>query len=230
MQSKEADEVIRLLRRAISTIERVAEDCSQIEESTDLPKAFPVVAKWVPLVFKVLSSIRAHLKLRKAEQETQEDKDGYPELKQVAGECAGLAENLEKLFVAVTSTDTTPKIERYREAVGNGDRLEEVMTELISRVREVALVPLVSEDEVRELEQALAEVKQLPASLKEDAGGRNTFYNTSSGVQPIYLGKGNQNISTGSGAQITGNASNSRFIFQTRGEPEEEESKAGVRK
>lgn len=230
MQSKEASEVIRPLGRAISTIERTTEDSVQVHEATDLPKAFPVVSKWLPVVQKVLSSMRSQLKMRKADQETQEDKDGYPEMKQVAGECADLADRLEILYGAVASADATPRIERYSDAVGGGDRLEKVMRDLISRVAEVARAPLVSEDEIRELQEALAEVKQVPPSLEEDASGRYVFNNTGAGIQPVYLGKGNQNINSGGGPQITGDASKAQFYFGSAGVPKAEEPKGGVRK
>ncbi|KAH8667739.1 hypothetical protein BGZ61DRAFT_461099 [Ilyonectria robusta] len=125
---------------------------------------------------------------------------------------------MQDLFDTVSSDDSTPWIDRYREAVGSGDRLEEAMRELLDGIRDIAKVPLVSEDQIKELKEALKIVKRLPASLENRNGGY-TFTNSGSGIQPIHLGKGEQNINGGSGFQVTGKGAHSTVNYNSGQKP-----------
>ncbi|KAL1877365.1 hypothetical protein VTK73DRAFT_8660 [Phialemonium thermophilum] len=208
MQSPEANLIARSLGDVLTPIDKAIEYSEEIEEPTDLPEAFPGVAKHLPIVRAVLLSMRSYLKETKSDQETQETKDGYAELKKLASESILLAERLRKFFdIATSGQDVKSRMESYATEVSGGDRVEQVMAELLEVLRSGAKPPFAADEDVAKLAEALEAVKRLPASLKEQHGRGESYVNSGSGTQAIYRGKGNQNFNTGSGTQFTGNIS-----------------------
>ncbi|KAL6407167.1 hypothetical protein AUP68_09994 [Ilyonectria robusta] len=218
MPSASGKKAIRAIEDVASLLNTTVEDYTGIEEVPKLPEAFPVVAEYLPLVVGILSSIKSHLKQKKTAEETEADTDSYSDIKEAAEEWRSLAKHMQDLFDTVSSDDSTPWIDRYREAVGSGDRLEEAMRDLLDGIRDIAKVPLISEDQIKELKEALKIVKRLPASLENRNGGY-TFTNSGSGIQPIHLGKGEQNINGGSGFQVTGKGAHSTVNYNNGQKP-----------
>ncbi|KAJ3542658.1 hypothetical protein NM208_g1951 [Fusarium decemcellulare] len=202
MSIVKAKHVETSLEDAITSINRAVTTSSHIQKATDVPAAFKIVAKRLPLVSEILVSIKSHF---------AEHPDTYPDLRQMADDCRPFGRHLDELFEVAEPDDSKPLIERYRSEVGKGDKIEDVMKKLLIRIGDVVKVPLVSEDQLCELKAALKEVKNAPPSL-EDAQSGHIFNNNSNGIQPIHLGEGHVNISHGSGPQIN-SASGGHFHF-----------------
>lgn len=217
MPSASGIKAIRAIEDVASLLDTTVKDYTDIEEVPKLPETFPVVAGYLPLVVGILSSTRSHLKQKKTAEETEADTESYADIKGAAEEWRPLAKHLQGLFDTVSSDDSTPWIDRYREAVGSGDRLEEAMRELLDGIRDIAKVPLVSEDQIKELKEALKIVKRLPASLESINGGY--MFNNSNGIQPIHLGKGEQNINAGNGFQVTGKGAHNTVNYNNGQKP-----------
>ncbi|KPM41907.1 hypothetical protein AK830_g4616 [Neonectria ditissima] len=211
MPSTEANKAISSLGGVISPINGTIECFPDIQNDTNLPKAFSTVFGHLPLVSDILSSMRLQLRQKKADEETQDDKESYLQMKKTFDECLIPAQRLEELFGAVTSDDPTPWIERYREAVNGGSRLETAMVDLLSRLAKVTKPPFVGENNLAALDEALDEVKALPPTLKEEPVPTHVFHNHGNGIQPIHLGRGHVNINSGSAPQFTGDTSGGTF-------------------
>ncbi|KAH7131105.1 hypothetical protein EDB81DRAFT_807929 [Dactylonectria macrodidyma] len=211
MVSPAAKKVIKAIEKFLGPIDRAIRDQDDVAEGIKLPEAFPAVAAYLPLVNKIFSSITSHLQAKSASEETEDDKERYSEIKDAVEELSPLAARLEDLFDTTTSEEPTPWLERYKTAVDDGDRLETVMRNLLSGIREFAKAPLVSDDEVNELQEAIKAVKALPASLADDKGGSHSFVNSGSGIMGIHLGKGEQNWNTSTGFQVTGKGSHVNY-------------------
>ncbi|KAK7428029.1 hypothetical protein QQZ08_005460 [Neonectria magnoliae] len=211
MPSTEANKAISSLGGVLSPISGAIECFPDIQNDVNLPKAFSVIFGHLPLISDILSSMRLQLRQKKADEETQDDKDAYLKMKKTFDECHVPAQRLEELFGAVTSDDRTPWIDRYREAVNGGSRIETATVDLLCRLGKVAKPPLVNEDKFTSLKEALDEVKALPPTLKEEPEPSHVFHNHGNGIQPIHLGRGNVNINSGGAPQFTGDTSGGTF-------------------
>jgi len=190
------DDATRALQRAVAS-------CAAVQDVKGLPEAFPVVANRLPILPRLLESIEMYLK---SGQESNETKEKYSAVHQLAEECRTQARYLEDLFGAVTATKhDMPAMERYRKAVSDGEgmRIESVLKDLLEQAIDVAVEPFVGDDVNKELQETLNEIAALKPSLKEQAGGHTTLNNYSSGNQFQHSGQGDQNHCSG-GIQITG--------------------------
>ncbi|KAF7558279.1 hypothetical protein G7Z17_g119 [Cylindrodendrum hubeiense] len=219
MPSAATKKTIKEIERRISSIETTIEKVNEVEQGTTLPQAFPVVAGYLPLVVKVLSSIVSHLKEKESAEETEDDKESYLEMKAAAEEWRSLVERLDDLFDTIPSEDSSAWVDRYREAVGSDDRLEEVMRALLSGIRDIAKVPLVNEDEIKDLQEALKVVKRLPPSLEDGGKTGQNFINNGPGIMPIHLGKGELNVNSGPGFMVTGKGAHSTVNYNGQKPP-----------
>ncbi|KAJ4267014.1 hypothetical protein NW762_003112 [Fusarium torreyae] len=190
------------LEDAITSISRAVNTSNDIDKATDVPPAFKIVAKRLPLVSEILVSFKSSF---------VQCPDIFPDLRQMADDCRSLGRDLDDIFDITKPDDSKPFIERYRSAVGQGDKIEDVMKSLLMRIGDIAKVPLVSKDQLNELKAALKEVRNAPPSLEDPKSG-HIFNNNSNGIQPIHLGEGHVNISHGSGPQIN-SASGGNFHF-----------------
>ncbi|KAK7422691.1 hypothetical protein QQX98_001479 [Neonectria punicea] len=207
-------QALRQLETATFVLSRAIESCGTVGDNADIPKAFPAVGKRLPLLAEILRSIQAHLKSTTAEAD--QTKDLYPDIKQLADECYQQIPHLQALFDTISTTeDSIKKIEQYRKAVqgGGGKRVEKVMIDLLDGVSLVAVEPLVSEEQIKMLQEALDEMKKLPPSLAdEDPSGGTVLYNYGPGNQFYHGGKGHQNHCSG-GFQVTGDNSGARYTY-----------------
>ncbi|PCD46473.1 hypothetical protein AU210_001879 [Fusarium oxysporum f. sp. radicis-cucumerinum] len=207
-------QALRALETTIFVLGQAIESCCIAESAPDIPKAFSIVAKHLPIVEQVFSSARNHLKSSK--EETEQLKELYPVVKHVSDEGCGQLRSIENLFDTVTQDGE--KMERYASAVksGDGKKVETIMVELLTNASLVAVDPLVSQDNIETLQRALEEVKKLPPSLEEDRSAGVVLNNSGSGNQFYHGGRGNQNHCSG-GFQVNGdnqNASSVCIIFQ----------------
>ncbi|RYP81457.1 hypothetical protein DL769_001970 [Monosporascus sp. CRB-8-3] len=211
-------QVLRSLDEAAYAFKRTIKSCDAIQDVAGLPEAFPVVAKRLSVLVALLESMKTYLETG---QETQEIKEKYTAVYQLAEVSRKQAGYLQDLFVAVTAAnDAVPKLERYRKAVADGDgtRIESVLKDLLERAVNVAVAPLVGDDLIKELQEALEEVAALKPSLKEDPKGAVTLNNYSEGSQFYHGGKGNQNHCSG-GIQITGDSATNNITSDNKSRP-----------
>lgn len=225
MPSSEAKSLLNSLGRAALPIASIIEDLEDSPLPADLPKAFPGVAKWLPSLSKACTTLKDAIRAKKSEEESPEDKETYRSQSKLVDECVPLANQLQTYFSSVTADEDknlAARLERYKGRVqeeAEGRRAETIMQEILERFLQVVVTISVGESEElrRLLQDAVKEVKGLPASLETTARppkGSYHFHNSGSGVQPIHLGeRGVQQIKAGSGPQINGNSSNAQFNF-----------------
>ncbi|KAF4340920.1 hypothetical protein FBEOM_5156 [Fusarium beomiforme] len=201
---------LRALDTTIFVLGQAIESCCIVKDASDIPKAFCTVAKHLPVVEQVFSSVRSVLKLSK--EETDQMKELYPVIKHVADNGCGQLRSMENLFDAVIQDGE--KMERYASAVNNGDgkKVETIMVELLTNASLVAIEPLVSQEDIKTVQGALEEVKKLPPSLEEDRSAGVVLNNSGSGNQFYHGGRGNQNHYSG-GFQVNGDNQNARYTY-----------------
>ncbi|KAI4861170.1 hypothetical protein F4820DRAFT_434583 [Hypoxylon rubiginosum] len=197
-------QVIRALKTATYNFTNAVNSCNDIQDIADLPEAFSVISKHLPVVSQTLNLMSQNLENG---EETPEIKEKYTAVYQLAEMCREQADYLQDIFAAVTAVEgATERLEQYRDAVNGADdtRIESAMQNLLKQAVNVATVPLVDEDLVKQLQIARQEVAALRPSLKEDNKGRVMLINKAGGTQFYHGGKGHQNHCSG-GIQITGN-------------------------
>jgi N-terminal domain on NACHT_NTPase and P-loop NTPases len=209
-------DVVRALGKAIDPLKRAITTSEGVEEPPGLPKAFPVVAERLPIALKVLTCIQTNLELKKTDQEIQSVQDAFLETIHAAGECTTLAGRLEDLFAEVEGSedDITTKMNRYRSAVGSDDTIEKVMKNLLGLLVQLAKAPPMSAEDLKELKEALEEVRKLPASLDTEARMGPTLNNYGNGIQLGHFGTGHQNLNSAGGVQLTGNNSHATLNYK----------------
>ncbi|KAK4235191.1 hypothetical protein C8A03DRAFT_36976 [Achaetomium macrosporum] len=182
------DDAAYALKKTEKSFKRTEKTDAVIGDFKGLPDAFPVVAKRVPVLPKLLDSIEAYIS---AEKETQEAKERYAGVGKLAKSCQREAAYLHDLFSAVTDPDEdVPKLERYRQAVadGNGKRIETVLKDLLEKALQAVAPPLIDGKLVKELQEAFEEVSKLKPSLKEEPKGAVTLISNGSGSQFYHGG------------------------------------------
>ncbi|RKK31548.1 hypothetical protein BFJ66_g15798 [Fusarium oxysporum f. sp. cepae] len=203
-------QALRALETTIFVLGLAIESCCIAEGNPDIPKAFSIVAKHLPVAEQVFSLARTYLKQSK--EETEQVRELYPVVKHVADESCEQLRSIENLFDTVTQDGE--KAERYVSGVksGDGKKVETIMVELLTNASLMAVEPLVNQDNVKTLQGALEEVKKLPPSLKEDRSVGVVLNNSGSGNQFYHGGRGNLNHCFG-GFQVSGDNRNARYTY-----------------
>ncbi|KAF5686271.1 hypothetical protein FCIRC_2989 [Fusarium circinatum] len=206
-------QALRALETTIFVLGQAIDSCCIAEDPPDVPRAFSIVAKHLPVINQVFSSARTYLKQSK--DEAEEIKELYSDIKHVADSGCGQLRSIENLFDTVTQDGE--KMERYATAIKNGDgkKVETIMVELLTNTSLVAVEPLVSQDDIKILQGALEEVKKLPPSLEEDRSAGVVLNNSGSGNQFYHGGRGNQNHCSG-GFQVNGDNQNARYTYEEK--------------
>ncbi|VUC34384.1 unnamed protein product [Clonostachys rosea] len=215
------EDVIRLFKRATT------EYCDKIQEQPDLHEAFPVVAKDISFLHKVLEEI--HSLLGPDAEEPQEIKERYAQIKFVADELCKPIKYIADLYESVCDVKAENRANAYRKAIrqcGN-KRIEKIMLEMLERAAEITVTPLVGADQVKQLQLAIEQIKNLPSSLEEDEiVGSFTMNNYGSGTQLHHGGKGNQNHCTG-GFNVNGTNNGATYNLVPDREPKEKKADEG---
>ncbi|KAF5984632.1 hypothetical protein FCOIX_2521 [Fusarium coicis] len=211
-------QALRALETSIFVLGQATDSCCIAEDAIDVPRAFFIVEKHLPVVERVFSSVRTYLKQSK--EETEQTKELYSVIKHVGDGGCGQLRSIEHLFDTVTQDGE--KMERYASAVKSGDgrKVETIMLDLLTNVSLVALDPLVSQDNIETLHGALEEVKKLPPSLEEDRSAAVVLNNSGSGNQFYHGGRGNQNHCSG-GFQVNGDNQNARYTYADKAKANE---------
>lgn len=196
-------EVIGLISGVIAIIEAAKTIYDAAADTKGQPEEFRQVATRLPLVIGLLDNAKGRVpKLDATEQEA---------LETILLSCEDKAESLGKLFRRVVRKDDDKWYERYKKAVvaiTKGKKVESLMEEILKDVQVIVcdkLKDITTSDQVKELGEAIKEMKELPSSLAEEMGSVNQNQNHSGsgdnimhkGSGSIYAGKAHHNQPTG---------------------------------
>ena len=192
MSGAEAGFVVGLISGVISIIEATRTVYDAVKDAEGQPEAFRQVAARLPLVITVLHSVekRTHT----LDQTAQEA------LEPILESCKAKAENLKKIFQKFIRKDDDKWYDRYKKALstlGKGDKVECLMEGILKDIQVLACERLkgtATETELKEIEEAIKQMDEMPSSLQEETGG----------VTQNHQGSGNNNANTGRGAQHNG--------------------------
>jgi hypothetical protein len=201
MSGAEAGLVVGLISGVISIIEATKTVYDAAKDAKGQPEAFRQVAARLPLVNEILRNAKGRIqKLNETKQEA---------LEPIIESCEAKAKSLNKLFWKVARKDDDKWHDRYKKAVatvGKGSKVESLMGEILKDVQVIACEKLegtATSAQVKELEEAIKEMKEMPSSFEGEAmsvvqthsgSGDNIGH---SGSGNIYAGKSHHNQNTG---------------------------------
>lgn len=199
--------VVGLVASVIGIIDGVKTVWDAVKDPKGQPEAFRQVAARLPLVLSILEKAKSEAK--KLDEAAQED------LEKVLESCKEKAEKLNKIFKKVLPGDEDGRLGRYRKAVSapfKGGRVEELMEGILRDAQLIVtdkLIGVATEEQVKELLDAIKEMKEMPSSLNDETGSVSQTH-SGSGHNIANTGPGNTNNiqSGGSGSQynIAGSA------------------------
>jgi hypothetical protein len=167
MSGAEAGFAIGLISGLISIIEATKTVYDAARDAKGQPEAFRQVAARLPVVVEILQSAKRRAQnLNEMEQEA---------LEPVIESCEAKAESLNKLFRKVIQKDDDKWYDRYKKAiatVAKGSKVESLMGEILKDVQVIACEKLeatATSAQVKELEAAIKEMKEMPSSLTDKA-------------------------------------------------------------
>ena len=192
----EAGTVIGLISGVISIIEATNTVYDAAKDAKGQPEAFRQVAARLPLVNEIL---------HRAKESTQSvDESAREALKPILESCKAKAGNLEKVFQEVLRKDDDKWYDRYKKAIrtlGKGDRVECLMEGILKDIQVLVcekLMGTTTDTQLKELEDAINEMNEMPPSLPDEA--RSVIQTHSgSGDNIGHIGPGTMNIHKGSG-------------------------------
>ena len=201
MSGAEAGSIVSFISGVISIIEATKTVYDAAKDAKGQPEAFRQVAARLPLVIEILRSAE--------EKAAALDKAAQGALETILESCEAKAEILNKLFRRVVRKDDDKWHDRYKKAigtVGKGRKVESLMGEILMDVQVIAgkkLVGTATDAQLKKLEEAIKEMKEMPSSLTDEAGtvvqthsggGDNIAH---SGPGNIYAGDSHHNQNTG---------------------------------
>lgn len=148
--------------------------------------------------------------LHKAKERTQTlDETAQEALEPTLESYKTKAKKLEKMFRKVVRTDDDKWYDRYKKAVGTlgkQGRVEGLMEGMLKDIHVIAcerLMGTATGAQVKEIEAAIKEMKEMPSSLTDEAGNVSQTHSGSgnnighSGSGNIYAGDSHHNQNTG---------------------------------
>jgi hypothetical protein len=164
----EAGTVVGLISGVISIIDVTKTIYDAAKDAKGQPEAFRQVAARLPLVRELLQrAIGGTQKLNETEQEA---------LELILQSCEERVESLNKLFRRVIRKDDDKWYNRYRKAIATvtkGKKVESLMREILEDIQVIACEKLegtATSAQIKELEQAIKEMREMPSSLTDEAG------------------------------------------------------------
>ncbi|KAI9674629.1 MAG: hypothetical protein M1829_003711 [Trizodia sp. TS-e1964] len=191
MSGAEAAFVVGLISGVISIIEATKTVYDAAKDAKGQPEVFRQVAARLPLVIEILHS---------AEKKTQTlDETAQEALEPILESCKAKAENLKKIFQKVIRKDDDKWHDRYKKAlgaIGKGDKVECLMEGILKDTQVLAserLMGTATEAQVKEIEEAIKQMNEMPSSLPDQAGSQT--HSGSGDNIGIFGGSGSVNIS-----------------------------------
>jgi F0F1-type ATP synthase delta subunit len=201
MSGAEAAFVVGLISGVISIIEATKTIYDAAKNAKGQPEAFRQVAARLPLVIEILHSTEAKARALK---ETAQDP-----LEHILKSCKAKAEKLQEIFQKVIRKDDDKWYNRYKRALstlGKENKVEALMGEILKDVQVIACEKLegtANNAQLKKLEEAIKEMKEMPSSLIEEAGTVAQTHSGSgdnighSGSGNIYAGDSHHNQNSG---------------------------------
>lgn len=189
MSGAEARFVIGLISGVISIIEATKTAYDAAKDAKGQPEVFRQVAARLPLVIEILYSVEERIHTL---DETVQDA-----LEPIMESCKAKAENLMKIFQKVIRKDDDNWYDRYKKALRKGDKVECLMEGILKDIQVLACEKLkgtATETQVKEIEEAIKQMNEMPSFLQDETGG----------ITQNHQGSGNNNGNTGRGAQHNG--------------------------
>ncbi|KFY66621.1 hypothetical protein V496_01972 [Pseudogymnoascus sp. VKM F-4515 (FW-2607)] len=192
MSGAEAAFVVGLISGVISIVEATKTIYDAAKDAKGQPEAFRQVHARLVLVIEILD--RARERAQMVDETTQEA------LEPILESCKAKAENLKKMFQKVIRKDDDKWYDRYKKALGTLGKeykveclMEDILKDIQVLVCET-LMGTATDAQVREIQEAIKEMTDMPSPLQDETGG----------VTQNHQGSGNNNANTGRGAQHTG--------------------------
>lgn len=148
-----------------------------------------------------LQGIKLHVANRNS------DESFWQEIKPAMEVCRDNATRLDEIFFAVVPDGNGPRQERYRNAAGKRDRVEDLMKILLRFIIGLAEKPDLGDiaaSQLKELQKSLEHISALSPSLLDDETRQHSFYNSGAGYMNVNTGIGPQNNNNASGIQFNG--------------------------
>ncbi|KAG9228711.1 hypothetical protein BJ875DRAFT_434854 [Amylocarpus encephaloides] len=198
MSGAEAVFVVSLISAILTIIEASKTIYDAARDAKGQPEEFRLVAARLPLVTELL---------RSAEKKTKElDETAQEALEPILESCKAKAESLNKIFQKVIRKDDDKWYDRYKKALGalgKGNKVESLMKGILKDIQLLVYEKLrgtATEAQLKEIEEAIKQMNEMPSSLPEETGGVNQHHH-GSGNNNANLGKGLQH--NGSGDIVT---------------------------
>ncbi|CEI60340.1 hypothetical protein FVEN_g6500 [Fusarium venenatum] len=213
MPSAEAtkSQAARALKTTLFVLDQA--ECSLPENASDPPAAFLFVTKHLPVARELFVSVMT--RLEPGSEETAQMAKMYPVIELVADESCKRLRAIESLFDAIKQDyQSGTKNKHYAAAVqrGDGNKIENIMVDLLTSISRVVVEPFVSSEEIERLHEVLEEAKKLPPSLVDDPSAGIHVNNNSSGTQFYHAGNGHQHNCSG-GFQVNGDNQNASYTY-----------------
>ncbi|KAG9239805.1 hypothetical protein BJ878DRAFT_25816 [Calycina marina] len=194
MSDAEAGFVTGLIGSLMSIIDEAKNIYDAARHAKGQPEAFRQVAARLPLVIEILRSA-------KERASSLDNEEALAAIEETLEACKMKAENLKKIFYNAIRKEDDKWLDRYKKAVKTwtkGDTVEGLMEGILKDTQLLAcehLMGVATEAQVKELDEGIKEMKEMPLSLQEETGS----------VTQNHDGSGNNNANTGRGAMHTGN-------------------------
>jgi len=196
MSGAEAGFVIGLISGVISIIEATKTVYDAAKDVKGQPEAFCQVDSRLRLVIEILH--RAKERAQTLDEMAQEA------LEPILESCKAKAEKLKKIFQKVIRKDDDKWYDRYKKALGTlgkEDKVECLMEGILKDIQVLAcerMMGTATDAQIKEIEEAIKQMNEMPSSLPEDAGGVIQTH-TGSGDNIGHSGPGTMNINKAAG-------------------------------
>ncbi|KAF6789025.1 hypothetical protein CSOJ01_14885 [Colletotrichum sojae] len=191
-------EVIGLVSGIIGIVDAIIKFHDAVQDAAGLPRAFREVANRMPLLKDTMRDVKRDL-------ESEPDPELAAALKQALEGCMEKSQALEKIFQNVAVGPEASRSQRYFSAVrtfGKGRKLEELMSGIQADMQLLAANYTIKASTRVKVTDVIQDLEIPEESPRENP--RVSVGNYGSGAQSIHAGKGDQNLNTGSGTQLSG--------------------------
>jgi len=186
MSGAEAGFVLGLISSVISIIKATKTVYDAAKDAEGQPEAFRQVAARLPLIIEILHN---------AEERAQAlDETAQEGLEPILESCKAKAENLNKIF----------QYDRYKKVLGTlqkGNKVECLMEGILKDIQVLVceeLMGTATDAQIKEIEEAIKQMNEMPSSLLDEAGGIIQTH-TGSGDNIGHSGPGTMNINKAAG-------------------------------
>ncbi|KFY11687.1 hypothetical protein V491_07098 [Pseudogymnoascus sp. VKM F-3775] len=220
MSGAEAAFVVSLISGVISIIEATKTIYDAAKDAKGQPEAFRQVHARLVLVAEILTGAREKVK--------EVDKTTQDALKPILKSCKMRAENLNEIFQEVIQKEDDKWYDRYKKALstlGKENKVECLMEKILKDVQVLVrerLTGSASDGQLKEIQEAIKEMSEMPSSFQEETGGVAQTHSGSgdnighSGSGSIYARNAHHNQNAGNVTYDYGsNSNNPTFIFKS---------------